>query len=43
MQNLNGYQRIYTVTTQLLEIMSPSQMMVTFIEKTLKKLKKTSQ
>ena len=43
MQNLNGYQRIYTITTQLMKIISPSQMMVTFIEKALKKLTKTSQ
>ena len=43
MQNLNGYQRICNVTTQLLEIWSPSQMMVKFFEKALKKLRKTSQ
>lgn len=43
MQNLNGYQRIYTITTQLLRIISPSQMIVTLIEKELKKFTKTSQ
>jgi len=42
MQNLNGYQRIYTITTQLLRIIPPSQMIVTLIEKELK-FTKTSQ
>ena len=43
MQNLNGYQRIYTITTQLLRIISPSQMIVTLIERALKKFTRTSQ